>query len=587
MYAEERQQAIADLVAQRGRLSVIALATEYDVTTETVRRDLSALERPDRSAGCTAAPYRPAPSPLSSRPPRPRPRARREKDRIAGGRARPAARERRQRAARRGHHHARLAGRLPRDRELTVVTNAVPIAARLAGSPHVDLHLLPGRVRPTTHAAVGEDTVEALAGLRADVAFVGTNGLSVGHGLSTPDHDEAAAKRAIVASRPPGRRARRLRARSGTRARSASPRLGDIDVVVTDSGIERADRDGLRLRRPRGGGRMIVTLTPNPSIDRTVALAEPLVRGAVQRRRSGLPGGRQGRQHLPRRRRRRRADDRRAARALRTTRSSSRAARGRHRLPPGAARPATSASTSRSPSPTAPPPRSTPPAPRPPPTSLAALGPPARPRRDAAWVVLAGSLPPGAPDGWYADLVARPAPSPRAASRSTPRGAAVALAAGLAQSPARPDEAQRRGAGLPDRRGRRRHRGRPGRGRRAAAALVAAGVEAVLATLGGSGAVLVTADGAWHATPPPTTVVSTVGAGDSSLFGYLLGDLRGRARRAAASRRGLRQCRRRPPGTTDPHPRDIRPDLVDAVTVRCSLDSTRELRNDDRHGTER
>src|SRR4051794_2128883 len=45
VYAEERQQAIADLVAQRGRLSVNALAAEYAVTTETVRRDLSVLER--------------------------------------------------------------------------------------------------------------------------------------------------------------------------------------------------------------------------------------------------------------------------------------------------------------------------------------------------------------------------------------------------------------------------------------------------------------------------------------------------------------------------------------------------------------
>ena len=45
MYAEERQQAIADLVAQRGRLSVNAFAAEYAVTTETVRRDLSVLER--------------------------------------------------------------------------------------------------------------------------------------------------------------------------------------------------------------------------------------------------------------------------------------------------------------------------------------------------------------------------------------------------------------------------------------------------------------------------------------------------------------------------------------------------------------
>ena len=45
MYAEERQHAMAQLVAERGRLSVADLATAYDVTTETVRRDLSALER--------------------------------------------------------------------------------------------------------------------------------------------------------------------------------------------------------------------------------------------------------------------------------------------------------------------------------------------------------------------------------------------------------------------------------------------------------------------------------------------------------------------------------------------------------------
>ena len=77
----------------------------------------------------------------------------------------------------------------------------------------------------------------------------------------------------------------------------------------------------------------------------------------------------------------------------------------------------------------------------------------------------------------------------------------------------------------------------------------------MLATLGGSGAVLVTADGAWHATPPPTTVVSTVGAGDSSLFGYLLGDLRGvePAERLRARRR-LRQRRRRPARHHDPDP---------------------------------
>jgi 1-phosphofructokinase len=60
----------------------------------------------------------------------------------------------------------------------------------------------------------------------------------------------------------------------------------------------------------------------------------------------------------------------------------------------------------------------------------------------------------------------------------------------------------------------------------AARTLVARGVGAVMATLGGAGAVLVTADGAWYATPPPITLRSTVGAGDSSVAGYVLAHTR-------------------------------------------------------------
>ena len=45
MYAEERQQAIASLVISQGRASVTELAQAYDVTTETVRRDLAILDK--------------------------------------------------------------------------------------------------------------------------------------------------------------------------------------------------------------------------------------------------------------------------------------------------------------------------------------------------------------------------------------------------------------------------------------------------------------------------------------------------------------------------------------------------------------
>jgi len=61
----------------------------------------------------------------------------------------------------------------------------------------------------------------------------------------------------------------------------------------------------------------------------------------------------------------------------------------------------------------------------------------------------------------------------------------------------------------------------------AARNLVEQGVGAVLATLGAAGAVLVDASGAWLAIPPPVSAVSTVGAGDASLAGYILAEAAG------------------------------------------------------------
>jgi DeoR family transcriptional regulator, fructose operon transcriptional repressor len=241
VYAEERQQAIADLVAQRGRLSVNALAAEYDVTTETVRRDLSSLERAGivRRVHGGAVPAT-ALTALEARVDDRDLAQSTEKDRIAkraldllpttGGSIILDA----------GTTTARVAMALPRELRLTVITNAVPIASRLAGSTSVDLHLLPGRVRPTTHAAVGDDTVRALAMLRADVVFLGANGLTVEHGLSTPDHAEAAAKRAMVDA------AHKVVAlvdstKIGQEYTVRFAELADVDIVVTDSGIDASD----------------------------------------------------------------------------------------------------------------------------------------------------------------------------------------------------------------------------------------------------------------------------------------------------------------------------------------------------------
>ena len=245
MYAEERQQAIARLVTQRGRLSVNQLAREYDVTTETVRRDLSTLERLGLVRRVHGGVVPPSSLSLIESGIRERDQVNTEtKDRIAraaldrlppsGGTILLDA----------GSTTVRLATLLPPDRELTVVTHAVPIAARLAGQRHLDLRLLPGRVRPTTQAAVGPDTVEALSDLRVDVAFVGTNGITADHGLTTPDPDEAAVKRAIVGC---GHVVVALADASKfgveTAVRFAAP--GAVHVVVTDDGVPVGERRAL------------------------------------------------------------------------------------------------------------------------------------------------------------------------------------------------------------------------------------------------------------------------------------------------------------------------------------------------------
>jgi DeoR family fructose operon transcriptional repressor len=234
MYAEERQQAIARSVTQAGRMSVAELAATYRVTTETIRRDLSSLERAGlvRRVHGGVVPADALTALEIGISDRDRANAA-EKDRIAtqalelvpeGGSI----------VVDAGTTTARLAGLLPLDQELEVLTHAVPIASRLAGHPAIRLRLLPGRVRATTQAAVGPETVEALRRLRPDVAFLGTNGISEAHGLSTPDPDEAAVKRAIVA----GARTVVLLADADKLGQEHLVRfaeLRDVDVLVTDT----------------------------------------------------------------------------------------------------------------------------------------------------------------------------------------------------------------------------------------------------------------------------------------------------------------------------------------------------------------
>lgn len=148
----------------------------------------------------------------------------------------------------------------------------------------------------------------------------------------------------------------------------------------------------------------------------------------------------------------------------------------------------------------------------------------------ADWVVLAGSLPPEVPTDWYSTLVRtiRTANPLAKIAVDTSDAPLIALAENL--DSATPDLIKPNGLELGQISGQdgemleaEAAKGNVQPVIAAARALVDRGVRYVVVTLGAAGAVLVTKEGAWRGSPPPITVASTVGAGDSSLAGFILG----------------------------------------------------------------
>lgn len=268
---------------------------------------------------------------------------------------------------------------------------------------------------------------------------------------------------------------------------------------------------------------MIVTLTPNPSLDRTIELAEPLARGEVQRavRAHHEPGGKGVN----------------ICRALEASDLKSLAI-----LPGDSDDPVLVALRSQNVPhlglPIGQPLRSNVAITEPDGTTTKVNepGPALSPGQQsdlielvldraegASWLVLAGSLPPGVPANFYADIIL--------ALRARYGSAAPLVAVDSSGAPlaaaalARPDLLKPNAEELAEITGfsdAETLESDPLLTVEAARTLVAGGVAAVLATLGSKGAVLVTAEGAWLARTPPMVAVSTVGAGDSALAGYLL-----------------------------------------------------------------
>ncbi|PRI10028.1 DeoR/GlpR family DNA-binding transcription regulator [Leucobacter massiliensis] len=248
MYAAERHRLILDAARSLGRVEVSGLAEQLDVTAETIRRDLTALERRGllkrvHGGAIPAETERPELA-LAERIGR---RAA-EKRRIAQ-RALAELPERGTVLLDAGTSTLALAQALPGDAELTVVANSPAICAALAAKPGITLLQLGGQVRSLTGAAVGRWTIDALAELTIDLGFIGANGFDAERGLTTPDQIEAATKRAMVrACRTTVLLADSAKAGEAHLHRFAE--LAQIDRVITDGGLDPDTAEAIRAAGP-------------------------------------------------------------------------------------------------------------------------------------------------------------------------------------------------------------------------------------------------------------------------------------------------------------------------------------------------
>ncbi|GGW28973.1 1-phosphofructokinase [Streptomyces lucensis JCM 4490] len=185
--------------------------------------------------------------------------------------------------------------------------------------------------------------------------------------------------------------------------------------------------------------------------------------------------------------------------------------------------------------------------------------------RDADWIACCGSLPGGLAPSWYADVV----------TRAHAGGARIALDTSgrplLEALRARPDVVKPNAEELAQAVGR--SLATVGDALKAAEEVRGMGAGAVLASLGADGQILVEDTGAWYGSAPVDAVRSNVGAGDATLAGFLIAGGSGPDALACAVAHGAAAVRL--PGSVMPAPADL--DAA-AVTVTAEIPLERALK---------
>lgn len=195
----ERQKQILSLLTQQGRLSVAEIVTQFSISEATARRDLETLASQGKAqrvhGGVIAIEQAPPELPILER------ESEQSEEKIQIGRV----------AANlvdnnetiflgSGTTVLEIARNLRDHKNLTVITNSLPVLNILAGRKEITVVCLGGMLRDSELSFIGHITEQSLIEVRADKVFMGTRGVSLEHGLTNDYLQETLTDRAIIKS---------------------------------------------------------------------------------------------------------------------------------------------------------------------------------------------------------------------------------------------------------------------------------------------------------------------------------------------------------------------------------------------------
>jgi len=195
----ERQRQIFFLLTQQGRLSVAEIVTQFSISEATARRDLDSLAsqgKVQRVHGGVIA-IEQAPPELSI--------LERESEQVAektriGRAAASLVGDNESLFLGSGTTVVEVARNLRDHKNLTVITNSLPVLNILAGIQGITVISLGGMLRESELSFIGHITEQALIEVHADKVFMGTRGVSLEHGLTNDYLQETLTDRAIMKS---------------------------------------------------------------------------------------------------------------------------------------------------------------------------------------------------------------------------------------------------------------------------------------------------------------------------------------------------------------------------------------------------